>query len=457
MQYLPAETLLEIVSYVRPQRNLDALFCVAKWLSKSLCKLLQQNQWSETRLGSFAGTHLLTPFQKTALLDLVQNRHTSVPDVDNGHILMRALLGYLCKHLDSQIDVTCIGVPSFKVGGNHLVDKEKQLLTRSYNDELYLHQRAAYAKTEVVFSAQSVPYKEDGVTRYTILLSDCVHPVDEYTPLWTFGSNLTLTASIPPFLKETDASKSVLVNLDTPFEDIKSITVNNQLSYQDIAQYDTFFCGHGKELTRLYSLLMQFSTTPKRVICCYNSKFQEPCGPVVSKHRYQYTLDVFGGEEKNLVHCRCATRGMSYAEVCAMTVGYAYLNAKNSYNWVINNIGNENKLTCNEFLRLKKYDNCGWFCTNPGARLTEICEFEPLYPIKIEKLAIKPYVVPMNKNQTKNDLLEIVKYSMTCKSGRKGSGSLTLEEARQHCRKRKLYVTGTRAQLLERLLGFLQK
>ena len=447
MQYLPKEILGEIITRVRPQRNLDALLCVSKWLSSALCQVISVNQWNEQGQGDFADTHLLTPFQKNCLRDLQECHHTTVPDVDNGVILSKALLGLLAQGDQGVVLFTMVELNDLTVSDWNLSEK---VIARSYSSSVGAEKRPMYTKVEVVFAAKMLPPKEDGITRYTILLSEYTHPVDEYTPLIVYGSVISLKYKYKiRGINTASLDKAVCVNCDQPYQNLPQITLSGTVEYKTLSKYNTFFCGPGEEVSRLYSLLMQFATTPQRIILCHDKDFKYPRIPIVAKHKFRYVMELFGGDRNNVVPLVGLVKGMSYAEMCVTSVGYAFNEAENAISWVSATANKCNTLSAvtstisgGTYVTYSTHDALHWLTISPGADLEETLE---KYEV-VNKRAI------IYNNNSDEDLRTIIEHSLSCKAGRKGSGSLTVAEVKDLCRQRQLLLSGSREQLLRRLL-----
>lgn len=455
MNRLPEDALLEILLNLRPQENLNAFFCVSKILNKSLRRIVAQNQ---SLGGMFVNNHLLTPFQKDCLQKLVQNKITTVPDVDNALILIKALMFHLKADMPKIVFTE---------------SPEKMVRAFPYSAKfLYEPESLTYVKTRsIIFTDKPITLPDDCISHFMIVFSNETHPVDEYTPLWVYNCGGYIAAERvfddddevqKPFIfpKNIDLKKSVMINKELPIPGLTLFKINDLIRYDDIREYDTFFCCKDKHINRLYSLLMQFSTKPKKIIACHAANGQ--CTPTISKHKIKYLRDVFGEEKVKLSQRLFATEEYTYAEACVCNVGFKSREPQKSIAWVVSKTGESRNLTCkgsvfsnrlcDEFDRRRNPRFGGWMEINPNADLGELCIFNRKSPTHVTK-----NIKIAQTFNTPENFIDILKHSLKMSKGVTGTNSLTLEEAKNLCRERRLNVSGKRPELLERLLDFTEK
>jgi hypothetical protein len=406
MHTLPVEIVHEIVLYIRPQENLNALLCSCKWMNDLIMTFAENNQWSFSCPGLFSETTLLTPFQTICLEELKTETRTLVPDMDNAKVLCRALYSNFLLEGKS---VTVVGTPDY--------------------------QEKKDADVKILFTRR-VSEKRPGI--YDIILSEKPLPVDEYTPLWcvVFEYDNVDVQSLA-----LDLTKAVLITDDGihgfgELGDVPLLIVNKFLTYNKLKDYDVVLCS--SEFTwRVSSLLMQFSGREKKFIthknaCCNGNRF-----PFPAKKRYEYT-STFTGQYMHVDDLTFSPYEITLAEFCVLYLGRDISQGQETLRWVHERVKETKSLYCMGTCLTHRRGG------SQGQKWTYIDPFLEWDSVVVKNTSPQDPCLAVLKNK--------LEYSLIQTRGKAGGDSFTLDELKALCKEHGHSQQGTRKQLIERLL-----
>jgi hypothetical protein len=429
MDTLPIDIFSEIVLYIRPQESLSALSCTCSWLYQTIRIVAGKNQWSlaQPDRDFFKGS-LLTPFQKNCLKELLNSFTTLVPDVDNAKILCKALYSNFLLQ-GKKVKASCDGF-----------------------------QRDCH-NPEISIYLDKTPHGQPSSGFYVIRLSSNPLPVDEYTPLLLLNTHLTDETKAE--LDELDLPNPVLL-CETghiiPDLNIPRLFITRDTRYSELKKYDSFVCSYSDELWRVSSLLMQFSGTTKKFVF-YRTLSMAKCTytmPFPSKKRCEY-LEF--APKRYIPHYYSFTvpRNMTVAEICLLLVGSGMVRDYRAEVWLRSLVGEPKALKIRGGCALAKHFTNEytpfWLCLDPLEEWNTVlhCKEEDVIPLMAiatgKRFARRP--PPPNVRS----LREKLQFSLTQTCGVKNTDSLTVNELKDLCRECGLPVSGTRKQLIERLLN----
>jgi hypothetical protein len=342
----------------------------------------------------------------------------TVPDVDNGQLLCKVLY-YTNLLAGVKSSVTARGFD----GSNSLFSRK--------NDT---------AAVRISFVSEN--YISDTDSTYAIRLLDRPVPVDEYTPLL-----LAKSMVMDPFFSCENFKKLerplVLVHdiRKKPDLEIPSLEISKYITYDQLKNYDTFICEFSNETWRISSLLMQFSSKPKHWISYKgNVLYGLRCNlPFPAKKRCEYvsfTPTHFWFQRFFFRPIANAT----LAEACVSLVGYNCIDEIQTQAWLSSIIG---ETKAKDFWNTNKSFS-GSIRLDPLADWTSILEEVDVNPSQPRKKS--------SKRQNTRSLRKKLEYSLTRTRGTKNTDSLTIDELKLKCGEYGLSSTGTRRDLIQRLL-----
>jgi hypothetical protein len=432
MEILPLETLTEILALLQPQQNINSLLCVSSSLHDTLLRIIELNQY-KNGIGLFSLTTLLTPFVKECLRNALPSQPIQVPDLDNALSVTRAFVLNILRDEYSSILLCFVGIKS-----------EEFFNTDKYNRRLTVGQILGnYTNPCIQLTVKYDGPDGFGFEVYLIKVVDHVLPVDEYTPLEVqMGTSLRLDNQ--PLLEKILTKQLGRVAMidrslvddckeNERYESLELVNSSILIRYKDIAKYDTIVCANSLECRRIASLLMQFSTTPKRMIV-YNESTSNPVYPFPAKLRYTYmqlgnpVSDTDVPVLTRIPHLTNLHPSMSYATLCAETSGY------------MEEITDVWLNSLEERQRSFLIEDCSSisFLLEPNMNWTDT-------------VVAKEWMAACDDPRIK--LRQKLQYSLRQGRGVKDSDSLTTQEAKDVCREMGLAVGGTRRQILQRILN----
>lgn len=409
----------EILFYLRPQENINALLCTCKAMHTALVSCTEKNQWSFTHFEKdFFKTVLLTPFQKECLKELLIVRETYVSDVDNGELLCKILhYNFLMARKTSAI---------YTVGVDMLFKKTKT------NPDI-----------AICFFIEGLRYAK-GEDMYIIYLCENPLPVDEYTPLLV--SNIMITERSKFQVNNLDLPNPVFLVKDAgeAGPNIPRLEVNQSVTYRKLKRYNSFICSFSVDIWRISSLLMQFSRKPKKFVTYSTSyKMEKNKTPFPAKKRWEYEL-CFPGL---LYHSNIGifSSKLTLAEFCLVTAGYDFHNIDISEAWLhslvdeVEALERKNNIFIEKVQLDQRLQRPIWYCLNPFADWNSIID-----SVNDARFA---------NGRPNRKLRKKLRYSLKQPRGSKGGDSFTLKELKELCKTHNVQCSGTRKQLINRLLA----
>lgn len=436
MEYITDDSLLDIISQLRPQAHLNALACVASWLTERINRIRTAHSWKPHEgvlLPSihFADIVQLTPFQDTCLNELFFNHQTAVPDADNAQIVANGLYQYLASdHYLAYVKTNA-----------ECAQTAHSLISTLDN-----------AQIKIVDSPSNSQHCE---LDYTICISDYPLPVDECTPLWLFHT-LSTPHVEKDFIESGDPNaplhipKERVLQIDGPplQNGIDYINSNKNILYKDLTGYDTYICQSGANVMRIASLLMQFSSSPKKLLVYNHSFFFAHAGALTAKKRFQYCTSVHSMDLESTPFSIAVVpifKGMNQAEYCLATCGFKRDKYQDYEKW-IELVSGKTRLQLSQFPPFNIGLGSFWSHIDPQAEWKD--------PLQIVSTKALFYPLQAQKELASlRNLKRIIKTSLTAGRGKAGTESLTLNEVKDYCKKKSISATGSRKVLLERLLA----